>query len=46
MEVDETKIVTSDDIVVNWDGEVIDENWFSREAFTIGDRVVTNKEVT
>lgn len=39
-------IPTSEDVVVNWDGEVIDDSWFSREVFTIGDTVITNKEVT
>jgi hypothetical protein len=33
-------------VLVNWDGEVVDESWFSREAFKIGDTVITNKEVT
>ena len=32
--------------MVNWDGEVVDDSWFNREAFTIGDLVITNKEVT
>jgi ATP/ADP translocase len=39
-------VPTSEDVVVNWDGEVIDDSWFSREAFTIGNTVITNKEVT
>jgi hypothetical protein len=33
-------------VLVNWDGEVIDETWFTREAFTIGDVVITNEELT
>ena len=37
---------TTSEVLVNWDGEVVDESWFSREAFKIGDTVITNKEVT
>lgn len=34
------------DVLVNWDGEIVDESWFSREAFRIGDTIITNTEVT
>lgn len=45
MELDDSDLPPSDVVRVNWDGEVIDENWFKQEAFTIGNKVITKEEV-
>lgn len=37
---------STEEVVVNWDGEVVpDGPWLDREAFTIGDTVITNQDV-
>jgi hypothetical protein len=43
---DDSDLPTKDQVKVNWDGETVDDNWFQNEAFKIGDRSITNKEVT